>query len=113
MKLGIVIGMFVSVAILLASTATKGQNELETDQIIVRVYQYSSLASSEIVVSYGNGKSEVVELKSAAPKNKVYNTERIHLVLDKVRKSGYEISTSNAASIGQAEMVATYVFLKS
>lgn len=93
--------------------ASFGQNILETDQILVRTYELApgGLWTSEIVISYGEERTEKIDLGSIKPKDWEFNTFTINKVLNNIRKAGYILSSSNAGN-GGGILISTYVFIK-
>lgn len=111
MKIGILVATLTLLLVVFGSTMLKGGAEQGAEQIVVRVYERADIVRSEIVISYGGEKTEVVELKAQKPKNRNYNTDRINYVLNKIRKSGFSINSSVAASSGPSSLMSTYVFV--
>jgi len=67
---------------------------------------------SKIIVSYGDDKTETVDLKHVGKtKHWVENLSTIHKVLDRIRKEGYTIISTNSFG-GQAVWGHTYIFLR-
>ncbi len=96
----------------LIQTVYGQSSEVTSDQIIVRSYETGVMQPSMIVVSYGDGKTETVDLNNVSKtKNWVENLSTIHTVLDRIRKEGYTlISTSSFG--GDGIWGHTYIYLR-
>jgi hypothetical protein len=82
------------------------------DYVLVRTIEISSaLLKSEIIVTYGNGKTENIELDTFSGKKRIGNTEKIHLVLSRLLDAGYEIISSTGGN-GDAVFTNTYFLRK-
>jgi len=83
--------------------------------VIVRVYEItSSMGSPYIIISYGDGRTEVIDMEPSIRKNQEKNLDIINGVLTKIKKAGYTITTSNAGVMGPNSeyMISAYVFAK-
>lgn len=91
-----------------------GQTILESDQIFVRTYEMTpNSRGSQIIISYGEDRTEKIGLGSLKEKDWEFNTFTINKVLSNIRKAGYDLSTSNAGGGGTGVLVSSYVFVKS
>jgi|SRR5688572_13502491 len=81
----------------------------DTDVIIVRIYE-ESLKSSSIIISYGDGKTETMELESTGRKYRGTNAEKINSLFRKILGMGYELIST--AATGENDTVLTYIFQK-
>jgi hypothetical protein len=81
----------------------------DVDVIIVRVYE-ESLKASSIVISYGDGKTETMEMESTGRKYRGPNAEKINSIFQKILGMGYELISS--AGTGENDTILTYIFQK-
>lgn len=86
--------------------------KVNSEQIIVRMFESGGFNPSMILVSYGDDNIESVDLRSlGTTKNWRHNLNILHTVLDRVRKQGYTIVTTTAVG-GDAFLTTTYIFLR-
>lgn len=99
--------------ILFCSTFVYAQTEkLTSSQIIVRCYESGGINPSGIIISYGNGETEDVDIKGfGTKKNWLHNLDIMNTVLDRIRKNGYSLINSNAGG-NPSYFVSTYIFLR-
>lgn len=83
-----------------------------TKMILVRAFEGANLTINQIVVSYGNGKSEEVELETYVKKNIPENLDRLNTVFSRIEDQGFELITSNAIAYLNGQLMSTYVFRK-
>ena len=97
----------------LSIQAVSAQNqEVNSDQVIVRIFETGGFNPSMILVAYGDDKVETIDIKnSGKTKNWIHNLNIIHKVLDRVRNQGYSIVNSTAVG-GDAFLTTTYIFLR-
>jgi hypothetical protein len=89
-----------------------GQDAAKNQLVTVR--EYIGYAGCNIVIAYGDNKTETIELENGfKPKKWAENTDKINYVLNKLINSGYTIITSNGSGGGQAPfMINTYILKK-
>lgn len=83
--------------------------------IVVRVYE-DLFTSNQILISYGNGKTEVVDMGKRDKKimnwaKYMKNIEKINEVLSKFMKDGYAITSSTGGSMDNV-LVNTYILTR-
>ncbi|MGB0402567.1 MAG: hypothetical protein ACPGEG_00630 [Salibacteraceae bacterium] len=86
----------------------------QDSHVIVRVYEPIS-QSGEIVISYGNNKSERIPIEKLNSEHHENNTSKIVDVFNRLAKEGYELESSSGSSHGNAASVLhvdTFVFVK-
>ncbi len=95
-----------------------GQEKIETNQVIVRVFESIGSAPSEMVISYGEDKFEVVELENFKSKHREKNLGRLSIVIERLRNEGFSLISSTSTSVvaqgygGYISLVSTYIFAK-
>ncbi len=83
-------------------------NEGPYEYVMVRTAEViNAMFTSEIVVAYGDGKTEVIELEQFTRKKWAPNTDKLHLVLSRLMSQGYEMVTSNGGA-GEGYFTSTY-----
>lgn len=98
---------------ILSIQAVSAQDQkIESEQIIVRIFETGALSPSMILVSYGDDNIESIDLKNISKtKNWIHNLNLLHTVFDRIRKQGYTLTHNNAAGPG-AMLTTTYILLR-
>jgi hypothetical protein len=110
MKRKIIALLFIFSSLLLFGKEVKAQTaNTGTDVIIVRIYE-ESLKASSILISYGDGKTETMELENTGRKNRGPNAEKINTLFQKILGMGYELIST--AATGDNDTTLTYIFQK-
>ena len=86
-----------------------------SEVVVVRVYE-DLFTSNQILISYGGGKTEVIDMGKRDKKimnwaKYMKNIEKINEVLSRFMKEGYVITSSTAGSMDNV-LVNTYIFTK-
>lgn len=111
MKTVILITLF-SLSLIFNSSASFSQVPEGTEQIVVRIFEEKA-SNSYILISYGNGKTEKVELDFFWHKHQEKNLETINNTLNQIRKSGFSLISSGFAQNGPyASFVTNYLYLR-
>lgn len=95
---------------MLISTSAIAQD----NYVMVRVYEPIN-QNGEIVISYGNGKSERIPIEKLNSEHHENNANKIVEVFNRLAKEGYELESSAGSSHGNAASilhVETFVFVK-
>ena len=82
--------------------------------VMVRVYEPINQAG-EIVISYGNGKSERIPIDKLNSEHHENNSNKIVEVFNRLSSEGYELESSAGSSHGNAASILhvdTFVFVK-
>lgn len=101
------------VVLILSNAFLYGQNtELNSEQIIVRSFESGGINPSTVLISYGDGELEEVDIKGfGRVKNWGENLIIFDTILNRIRKQGYTLINSNAAA-NPNYIVSTYIFLR-
>ena len=100
-------------AFLLLTGCAFAQSPTGATYTIVRVYEItSSMGSPYIIISYGDGRTDVVNMEPSIRKNQEVNLDKINAVLTKVTKDGYTLTSSNVGVMGSNSeyMISSYIF---
>lgn len=86
----------------------------QVSHVLVRVYEPVN-QNGEIVISYGNNKSERISIEKLNSDHHENNSSKIVDVFNRLAKEGYEIKSSSGSSHGNAASILhvdTFVFVK-
>ncbi|APD05825.1 hypothetical protein UJ101_00273 [Flavobacteriaceae bacterium UJ101] len=84
----------------------------ENKTIFIRVYESSTgFKDSHIMISYGAGKTEFIEMRDSKESRSKINTIRIHYILAKLLSLGYTVLNSTASGSDNM-MITTYLLTK-
>ena len=84
--------------------------DTQYEYALVRMIEVATIMyPSEIVIAYGSGKTEAIELDKFAKGKWAANADKMHLVLSRLMSQGYELVTSNGGN-GDAVFTSTYFF---
>lgn len=89
------------------TTILFGQDGMDSEVILVRMYELSAGQSSKIIITYGNERAEEVGLKTGTEKNWSTNMNTFHAVLERIIKRGYTLTGSSSG-----EYISTYIFIR-
>lgn len=95
---------------ILCSTSALAQDSY----VMVRVYEPIN-QNGEIVISYGNGKSERIPIEKLNSEHHENNANKIVEVFNRLGKEGYELQSSAGSSHGNDASILhvdTFVFIK-
>ncbi|MBD80123.1 MAG: hypothetical protein CL840_14515 [Crocinitomicaceae bacterium] len=86
----------------------------QDSHVVVRVYEPVNQAG-EIVISYGNGKSERIPIEKLNSEHHEVNANKIVDVFNRLAKEGYSLESSAGSSHGNTGSILhvdTFVFVK-
>jgi len=102
---------FISSSFLGVDSKTSGDEVVSGDMVIIRMVEIWGLKPSKMVVSYGNGETEITPLKSFMIKNIGNNMDILQHELDKFFKLDYELISSTGGN-SDGVFVNTYILRK-
>lgn len=103
---------FLLIFCIFSATFLYGQEDITSDQIIVRSFESGGLNPSQIIISYGDEKVEEVDIKGFnSSKNWKKNINTLNTVLNRIRKQGYTLINS-VSSGNPSYFVSTYIYLR-
>ncbi len=85
-----------------------------TEYVVVRAYVPVG-SKGEIIIAYGSGKSERIEIEQLNSDHHEHNANRLVDVFDRLNEEGYTIASAGSAGAGNSAsllQVETYVFHK-
>lgn len=90
------------------------QSIAQDSYVVVRVYEPINKVG-EIVISYGNGKSERIAIEKLNSEHHENNANKMVDVFNRLAKEGYELESSAGSSHGNSASILhvdTFVFVK-
>jgi hypothetical protein len=101
-------------AILAFSALMLSASGAYSQYVVVRVYEPVN-KSGEIVISYGNGKSERIAIEKLNSEHHENNANKMVEVFNRLASEGYELESSAGSSHGNSGSILhvdTFVFVK-
>ena len=102
---------FISTSFLGLDSKTSGDEGSSGDMVIIRMVEIWGLKPSKMVVSYGNGETEITPLKSFKINNIGNNMDILQNELNKFFKQNYELISSTGGN-SEGVFVNTYILRK-
>lgn len=87
------------VVVILFGFTSQQKSSAEGDYLVMRAYE-SIGAASELVLSYGEGKTEKITLKDLTTENHEYNTDQIANTLNRLKAEGYRVISNSSSGAG-------------
>ncbi len=104
-------GFLLTVLISFTLTDTKSR---ANEYVMMRAYEPIG-AKSELVISYGNGKSERIDLHELKTENHEYNLDIILGAVNRLAAEGYTLVSTSSSGVGNRTSIVhleTFMFVK-
>lgn len=98
--------------LILALSFTCGLFAQETNYVVVKIYEPIN-KNGEIIISYGNGKSESIPIEKLNSDHHEHNSNKLVDVFNRLKNEGYELVTSASSAHGNPASILhvdTFVF---